>query len=222
MKKSICLVASCLLVAAFSVMPQAQVIASYDFSTASGYTDGPLVGQGEGDYIWTIATSDLTETRFAVENEQLVCDQTVPNTVEWVYVNIPVQNEQFSCEWDWQFIRGAENVDDASSSVDFGFTLSDTVNFNNDGNPDANWPECGVMVRMNTDPDLDARNGDWAGGGAYEADVAIDYRDEANYHMRVVVDAFENIFDVYITRDNDDEVQMASGYGFRVLTSAET
>ncbi len=223
MKKIFGITSLCLIIVAVAVAPQAQVIKAVDFSAASGYSDGPLEGQGDTDSVWINGHDTNLNTRFEVVNEQLVVTQN-PDDNQWIYLSMPTLQGDFSATWDWQFVRPAENdIDDVSDTVDFGFTFSDSVNFEAvDGNPNINFNECGMMIRMNTDPDLDARNGDWAGGGSYSAVNPIDYRDGSPISMRVEVNALDEIYDAYVSIDGGDEIQLADDYGFRRIASEET
>lgn len=202
-----------------AVMPcsvQGQVFESIDFSAAQGYVDGPLEGQPMGeDNVWTTGTAENGTSRFTIEDGKLVVTQNEDDN-QWIYLTIPVQQGLFIITWDWQYIG------DPESTVDFGVTFSDTVNFNFDGNPDLGFNEMGAMVRMNTDPDLDVRDGDLDGGGTYASLVPYDYRDGSVINMRVEVDAFDFLVDVYAQKEGEDEVMLADDYGFRRITSAET
>lgn len=197
----------------------AQIIKSIDFSSASGYQDGLLEDQPAGDAdVWFNGASGagIDTSRFVVENEQLVVTQNEVDN-QWIILMIPVQQGFFTATWDWQYIGAVD------STVDFGFTLSDTENFGEtDGNPNLAFGEMGVMVRMNADPDLDVRNGDFSGGGTYETLVPYDYRDGAKISMRVDVDAEAWLFDAYAQKEGEDEFMIAEDYGFRLMPSVET
>lgn len=213
----------CIAVVFCAVAPQAQVIKAVDFSKASGYVDGPVEGQGDGDSVWISGTANNGTSRFEIVNEKLVVTQN-PEDNQWIYLFMPTLQGDFSATWDWQFVRAAENVDDASDSVDFGFTFSDSVNFElTDGNPNINFNECGMMIRMNANPkSLDARDGDWNGGGTYTSVNPLDYRDGSPISMRVEVNALEEIYDAYVSIDGGDEIMLADDYGFRRIASEET
>ncbi|MDP8245041.1 MAG: hypothetical protein P9L94_13230 [Candidatus Hinthialibacter antarcticus] len=223
MKTYFCLPVVCLIAAVFVFSPQAQVIKAVDFSAASGYVDGPVEDQGDGDSVWITGTASNGTSRFEVVNEKLVVTQN-PDDSQWIYLFMPTLQGDFSATWDWQFIRAAENVDDVSDTVDFGFTFSDSVNFElTDGNPAINFNECGMMIRMNANPiSLDARDGDWAGGGTYTSVNPLDYRGGELISMRVEVNALEEIYDAYASYDGGEEIMLADDYGFRRIASEET
>ncbi len=197
---------------------QAQLVAEYDFSAAQGYVDGPLVGQPAGaDYTWQEGAPDLpSDVVFTVANEAMLVTQTPPGAY-WIYCEFPTQTEgDLTCTWDWQFLGPEANVN-------IGVCFSDSVNFNLDDNPALNWPEQGAMTRMQPDTnEIDVRNGDWEGGGTYEAFEGFDYTDGALIHMRMMIHILDLTLDVYAMKDGEAEVTLAEGYGFRRIPSVET
>lgn len=199
-----------------SINTNAQEIITIDFSTASGYANGDLEGQPSGSSnVWYPGEPDGFTDRFQIENEQLV-QTDFPDGNQWIVIDIPVQQGQFTTTFDWQYLGAPDAV------VDFGFTLSDSANFGLDGNPNVTFNECGAMIRMNRDPDLDVRNGDWEGGGGYESLVPYSYQDGAKISVRLEVDTEALLFDAYVTKEGEDEVMIADDYGFRRITSDAT
>lgn len=194
---------------------QAQVIRSIGFSPSEGYTNGPLEGQpiNTSDF-WLNGTQTALTTRFQVHNEKLIVTQNADDN-QWVYLTFNVQQSLFTVTFDWQYVGALDGT------VDFGFTLNDRDNFDLDGNPDITFNEAGVMIRMNTDPDLDVRNGDLNGGGSYTSLVPFNYQDGALISVRLEVDAEALSYDAYVTK-NGEEVMLADDYLFRRITSETT
>lgn len=196
----------------------AQVIYSTSFSADEGYSNGTLVDQPAGaDDVWTGASETDGTDSYVVEDGQLVVTQTGVGS-QWVYINFSVQSDgTLIVTWDWQYVGPADGV------VDFGFCISDSANFELiDGNPDATWNEQGAMVRMNENPSVDVRNGDWEGGGSYSAAAEYNYQDGAWISMRYEIEVFELTLDVFAQKDGEDEVQLADDYGFRRIPSVDT
>ncbi len=198
----------------------AQTVFQCNFSAAEGYSDGPLVGQPAGaDDQWVDGVVNIpSEPYIVVENEQLMCNQ-LDGSDTWIWIPFPVQQEgDLTMTWDWQYI-GPED-----GNVDVGMNISDSVNYNLDGNPDLTWNEQGAMTRMQeSNPIIDVRNGDWEGGGSYAADQEITYTDGSLFHMRMVVHIRDLTLDVYVQKEGEsDEVMIAEGYGFRRIPSVET
>ncbi len=198
---------------------QAQLIADYDFSAAQGYVDGPVVAQpAGGEYTWLEGVAAVPAgDMIAIADEALLLTQ-VPDTDVWAYFHFPTQMEgDLYVTWDWQYVGPAD------SNIDVGVNISDSVNFNLDGNPDLTWNEQGAMCRMQeANPIIDVRNGDWEGGGTYASLVELNYTDGALIHMRMVVHIVDLTLDVYAAKDGEAEVTLAEGYGFRRIPSEET
>ncbi len=190
----------------------AQSIKYIDFSEAQGYTDGQLVGQPAGaDVTWQSGSSDPPDS-FEVQDEQLVVTPTGEVDV-WTYITFPPQTEgPMTVTWDWQYV-GPED-----STVDVGFCISDTNNFDIDGDPNLGWPEQGAMCRMQQNTAvIDARFGDWFGGGQYQAAEEYPYTDGSLIHMRYVIDVDINVqtYDFFAQKEGEDEVQLADDFPYR-------
>lgn len=206
-------------VAICATSANAQTYFATSFSAAEGYADGELVGQpAGGDPVWIERNPDDPALSYAVANEQLVVTQKGSGS-EWVSIEIPVINEGIlTVTWEWQYVGPADGL------VDFGFCISDSANFELiDGNPAATWNEQGAMVRMQTDAgNIDARNGDWEGGGSYAADATVNYQDGSKFSMRYEIDVFGLTFDAFATPEGGSEVQFADDYGFRRIPTVDT
>jgi hypothetical protein len=214
--KKVFVVAIALLLGATGV--QAQVFYSADFSAAEGYVDGPVVGQPAGAASqWTNANPDVSTDDFVVENEQLVVSD-VSTGVRWVTLQIPTLQENFSVAFDWQF------VGEATGTIDVGICLSDSVNFELiDGNPVPTYNEQGTMIRTYSAGMIDVRNGDWSGGGTYEALAELNYQDGKNIHIRMEINPVEWIFDAYFQKEGEtEETMIADDYGYRRLPTVDT
>ncbi len=67
-----------------------------------------------------------------------------------------------------------------------------------------------AIVRFNTTGTIDARN-----GGAYAAAVTVPYTAGSTYHVRMVVNVPQHVYDVYVTPPGGSEIKLAAGYAFR-------
>ena len=198
---------------------QAQLIADYDFSAAQGYVDGPVVGQpAGGEYTWQEGVPDVpAEGIFSVVDGALHLIQD-PAVDAWVFIEFPVQTEgDLYVTWDWQYVGPPDG------NIDVGVNISDSVNFNLDGNPALTWNEQSAMTRMTEGNSiLESCNGDWEGNASYGSDEQISYTDGSLFHMRMVVHIVDLTMDVYVAKDGEAEIAIAEGYGFRRIPSVET
>jgi len=135
---------------------------------------------------------------------------------KWAYITFPVQSTgTLTVSWDWQYV-GPED-----SNVDIGLNVSDTENFGLDNNPALTWNEQGTMCRMQQDSNvIDVRNGDWAGGGSYQASEEFGYTDGKLVSMRYEINLDEQIFDCYAQKEGEAEILLADDFGFRRELSA--
>jgi hypothetical protein len=196
-------------VAVYSV--DAQLILGIDFSAAQGYKDGPLVGQPAGAATkWIDGNPGDPADTFAVSNGAMVITP-IGGANKWAYITFPVQSKgTLIVSWDWQYV-GPED-----SNVDIGFNVSDTENFGFDGNPALNWPEQGAMCRMQQDSNvIDVRNGNWEGGGSYQALQEFSYTDGKLVSMRYEINLDEQTYDCYAQKEGETEILLADGFGFR-------
>lgn len=215
-KTSVMGLAVCCLMLAFAGGADAQLVKQINFSKAEGYVDGLLVGQPTSGDKWTAASVAQGENCFNVLNEAMYVHPDGTGVI-WVYINIPVQTKApVTATWDWQYFGAPEN------KMDLGFTVSDSNNYNNDGDPNTIFAEQCTPTRMG---DLiDARKGDWNGGGNWISDNGVVYRDGVLVHMRMVIDPREGewSFDVFAQREGEAEVQVADDFEFRLAPTAET
>ncbi|MBN2326615.1 MAG: hypothetical protein JXR73_05625 [Candidatus Omnitrophica bacterium] len=193
---------------------QGQIYFSTSFSEAEGYTNGPVMGQPAGsDAVWQDGASVPSELYAYIENEALVMYQNGDDQDTWVFIEFPNQNSGvMTVTWDWQYV-GPED-----SNIDVGVCISDKFNFEFDGNPLLGWPEQSAMTRMQQDSAvIDARNGDWSGGGTYDAFEAFSYTDGVKIYMRceIALDPADQTYSVYAQKEGGDEVQLAENFGFR-------
>lgn len=193
---------------------QAQVIFSTSFSAAEGYVDGPITGQpAGGSAVWTDGYNVPAADYITVENGAMVCRQNGDDLDTWTYIEFPNQNSgDITVTFDWQYVGSAE------SNIDVGFCISDKINFEFDGNPALGWNEQSAMCRMQQAAAvIDVRNGDWAGGGTYAAEVSYPYTDGKKIHMRYEIDLdyTDQYLTVYAQKEGESEVLLANKYGFR-------
>ncbi|MEW6237125.1 MAG: hypothetical protein AB1656_17215 [Candidatus Omnitrophota bacterium] len=202
------------LLAVICAHSNAQVIYSNGFSKAEGYIDGTVIDQPAGAAnLWEDSPADTPDGFFMIENETLVVTQ-VDTSDHWIFINFPKQTAGvFTVTWDWQYVGPVDG------NIDVGFCISTRSNFDFDGNPELGWPEQGVMSRMQEGGGgvVDCRNGDWVGGGSYQAFQVFPYTDGKKISMRYVidVDVSDQLFSCYAQKEGEDEVQLAEDFGFR-------
>jgi len=192
----------------------AQQIVAIDFSKAQGYVDGPIIGQPAGQAVkWQDGGGNATGFPvFTLANETLVVAADGADGGKWLLLPIKEQTGKFTVTFDWQYVGPADG------SVDVGFCISDTANFNTDGDGLPTFNEEGVMCRMQeVDKVIDARNGDLAGGGAYAAFEVVSFTDGKKFSMRYEVNAAADVqtFNVFVRPEGAAEVSLAEDFGFR-------
>ncbi len=201
---TICLLCSCFILA-FAANLHAQTVLSIDFSAAEGYTDGDLLGQPAGAAnVWTDEPGTIPDG-FVVQNEALLVEQHGAGN-SFIMISFPlIESGIITATWEWQYLGPAD------ASVDNGFVISDSSNFDLDGDGGAiDFNENGAMVRMtNNTGMLNAVNSDGAGAGTYD-DIGVDYRDGRVIPMRIEVDLDNLNYDVYA-----EGVQVADDFGLR-------
>ncbi len=211
---SILLIAVGLLVT-FSTDANAQLIKEVRFAAEEGYTEGPLLGQPAGaDNVWQEGNEGAEGNRdeiWVVSDGKLVITQDGQGSAIWGYIEFPEQLEgMITVTWEWQYF-GPED-----GTVDIGLCISDTANFENDGNPALNWPEQSAMSRMQqNDGVIDVRDGDWFGEGDYAAFEEFPYADGILVYERFEIDLDNQTYDVYVQKEGQDEVMLADDFGFR-------
>jgi len=203
----------------FCVQAKAHVIYSNGFSKADGYIDGTVIDQPAGAVnLWEDSPADTPDGFFTIENETLVVTQ-VDTSDRWIFINFPKQTAGiFTVTWDWQYVGPVEG------NIDVGFCISTRSNFDLDGNPELAWLEQGVMSRMQQDSSvIDCRNGDWAGGGSYQALQVFSYTDGKKVSMRYVIDVdfSDQFYSCYAQKEGENEVQLAEEFGFRQETAQD-
>ncbi|MBI1390228.1 MAG: hypothetical protein GC154_17450 [bacterium] len=194
---------------------QAQVKFSADFSGDAGYVDGPVVGQPASGSQWIDANPGAPATSIAVVDDALaVIGDGVGG--KWIYVMIPVQKDIFYVSFD-----GIYTGDGTMANI--GVSLSDTVNFNLDGNPAPTYNEQGAMVRFADNGLIDSRNGDGAGGGSFTKLADVPYNDGVKFFVRMEVDPAAGFVNVFVKKDGDAaETTIAQDFTFRRFNSVET
>lgn len=190
---------------AFALNIHAQTILSIDFSAAQGYSNGDLLGQPAGAAKVWAKEPGTVPTGFEVQNGKLHFDQHGGATT-FIILSFPaVKSGILTASWDWQYLGPPD------SAVDNGFVLSDSVNFNIDGDGGTiDFNENGAMTRMTDGTGmLNAVNSDGKGAGTY-TNLNIDYRDGRVIPMKMVVDLDNLNFDLWV-----EGVQVADNFGLR-------
>jgi hypothetical protein len=72
-----------------------------------------------------------------------------------------------------------------------------------------------MLVRFNTNGEIDAYDSLRAGGAWYDADAVEPYVADTVYDIRIVADQSESTYDVFVTPDGGSETQIADNYGYR-------
>jgi len=220
-KTSVVGVVVCCILLSMAGGANAQLIKQINFSKAEGYVDGLLVGQpANATDKWTAGSVVQGENTFNVQNEAMyVHPDGKASSVIYLYIPFPVQKIKegniITATWDWQYFG------DPANNMDLGFTISDSGNFNIDGDPMTVFNEYCTPTRMGSLIDARAGN-DLAGGGNWVSDNGVEYRDGVLVHCRLVVDIFNYEFDFFAQREGEDEVQVADDFLFRRIPSVET
>lgn len=208
--------ASLLLLGTASV--EAQTIFSANFSEAQGYTEGPLVGQpANAEDQWVAATPDNVTDEFTVVDEHLEVTSNLTGG-NWVTIPIEPQSGVWTITYDVQLIGDFVG---GETGANINVCLSDSNNFNLDGNPVPTWNEQGAMIRLNPSGNIDVRNGNWDGTGDISAFEDFSYLDGRTVTIRAEIDVTEEwINAVWASYEGEtDEVLLAEFYGFRRSTS---
>ncbi|MBI1387464.1 MAG: hypothetical protein GC154_03345 [bacterium] len=178
----------------------------------NGYGNGILTEISD----WRDGTDGTVSDSFTVAGGEMAIVRTNRALTQWVVYDIPVQTGLFTMTWTMRY-EGA-----ADSYADVGVCLSDSANYNLNGNNAPDYNEQGFMVRMYNEGVFDARNGDLAGGGTYARLADVDYRDGTTFALRVVVSILDSSYSVYVRPVGGDEVMIAEEFLFRRIESAET
>lgn len=183
----------------------AQTVLSIDFSAAQGYAEGELLGQPAGGASVWEKEPGTTPNGFWVENDALTFDQHGGANSFIIYSFPVITSGIVTASWEWQFL-GPED-----STVDNGFCLSDSANFNIDNDGSAvDFNENTAMTRMTANSGIiDSVNSDGAGAGTYTA-TGVDYRDGRVIPMMQVIDLVNQTYDVYA-----EGVLVGDDFGFR-------
>ncbi len=140
-----------------------------------------------------------------VHGAQLVCEHfniadtvmKIDNSVAVgtaINTPIPSQTGRFVAEFD------AVPSDD---SINGGLAFSEHLA--------GNWPELSTIVRFTPMGKIDVRN-----GGMYEALADYNYYKGRSYHFNMYVDILNQTYDVTVTGDDHQTVELAKDYAFRV------
>ncbi len=140
-----------------------------------------------------------------VHGAQLVCEHfNIADTVmkidnsitagTAVNTPIPSQTGRFIAEFD------AVPSDD---SINGGLAFSEHVA--------SNWTELSAIIRFTPMGKIDVRN-----GGSYEALNDYNYYKGRSYHFSMYVDVLNQTYDVSVTGDDHQTVELAKGYAFRI------
>lgn len=214
MQKNILMVM--VLVLAASMAGQAQVFSSADFSKDAGYADGSVLGQPTNAASqWTDANPGVPSVNFLVEDGKLsiIGDGTGGR---WVYLPIPVQQGVFNFSFEGVYVGDG-------TMTNIGVCLSDTENFNLDGNAVPTYNEQGGMIRFADNGLIDVRNGDGVGGGSFTKLADVPYNDGEVFYVRAVVDAYLWNITVFVRKQGQtEETMIAEEYGFRRNNSPVT
>lgn len=200
-----------------SMAVNAQVFFSADFSKDAGYIDGSVLGQpADSTDQWMDANADVTPaTNFIVEDGAL---SIIGNGIggKWVYIPIPVQQDIFTISFEGTYVGDG-------TMTNIGVCLSDTENFNLDGNAVPTYNEQGAMIRFADDGLIDARDGDGAGGGSFTKLADVPYNDGTKFYVRAVIDPYVQVESVYVRKEGEtEETAIAEDFGFRRVNSDTT
>jgi hypothetical protein len=141
-----------------------------------------------------------THTLFADVGSLRVCSfadeecLVVSTGLGWRAAALPPQSGVFTVEWDAVASNGA---------LDLVMALGH-------GAP-AEFTGYACLVRFhNISGQIQVRD-----GGTYRADAIVQYAPNTVYHLRVVADVPQRRYDVWVTPEGGQELQLAAGYAFR-------
>ena len=122
------------------------------------------------------------------------------STLSWQSTQFAQQFETFTVQFD------ATPLQD---NMDGGITLALSVI--------SGWSDNAVIVRFNTNGEMDARN-----GPDYGADTQMSYSMNTVYHFRIDVNIPDHTYSVYVTPQGGSEQTLATDYAFRSDQSTAT
>lgn len=75
----------------------------------------------------------------------------------------------------------------------------------------SNYPDAAIRVRFSQANTIQARNGLTS---QYNSGAVLNYIPNTPYNFRFEIDFSDQVFDLFVSKTNEDEVQIASSYGF--------
>jgi hypothetical protein len=178
---------------------------AYTITPASGYqissvtVDGSSVGAVSSYTFSNVTANHTISAAFAASppSSGTGTSSSTTSSSVWQNQSFSSQSGVFTASFD--MIPNAANID--------GLTVLSAV-------PTQSFADGAAMVRFNTAGSIDARN-----GSSYTADVAVPYTAGSTYHVRMVVNVPNKVYDIYVTPQGGNEIHLASGYAFRTEQS---
>ncbi|HET9280950.1 MAG TPA: LamG-like jellyroll fold domain-containing protein [Candidatus Angelobacter sp.] len=118
----------------------------------------------------------------------------------WTNSPFALQSGSFQAEWDAMPM---------ASGMDGVMALSN--------GPQTSFTGFACLIRFFTDGTIQVRN-----GGAYAADITVDYSPGIMYHFRVPVNIASHTYSVYVTTSGGSEQLLAANYAFRTEQASVT
>jgi hypothetical protein len=178
---------------------------AYTITPASGYqisnvtVDGSSVGAVSSYSFNNVTANHTISAAFTASTSSSGAGTSSSTTSSSVWQNQSFSSQSGVFTASFDMIPNAANID--------GLTVLSAI-------PAQSFTDGAAIVRFNSTGSIDARN-----GSSYAADVAVPYTAGSTYHVRMVVNVPNKVYDIYVTPQGGNEIHLASGYAFRTEQS---
>jgi len=162
-------------------------------STQIATGSGPSVSLDVGIHTIDLTVTDDDDDTDTDSVAVTVYSRTVTGSTSWQNSDLPAQTGTFTLEFD---------AEPAANNIDGVFGLSY-------GDADA-YADQAAIVRFFTNGEIEAKDGD-----DYLNDVTVTYSAGVSYHVKMVIDVANDLYDIYVTPEGQAEILLGDDYYFR-------